>query len=173
MTLGARYYKVLDYVDTTNGGNTSFTNDFSGRVNPGFRKQTAIQINPFVKFQDLEIFGVFETVSGFTSQANEDAGFEKGSFTQIGAEVIYRFGSWKQFYVGGRFNSVSGYTNYTGTKPDNAQVSRINVGGGWFFTKNVLVKLEYVTQNYNDMWGGINLTNANFNGAVLEAVIGL
>ncbi len=44
---GARYYKVFDWVDSTGARST---NDFSGRVNPGFRNQTAIKINPFVKF---------------------------------------------------------------------------------------------------------------------------
>lgn len=167
---GARYYKVLDYTDTATG--TSVTNDFSGRVNPGFRKQTAIQVNPFVKFMGLEFFGVFEMNSGFSSQTQEDNGWTKGSYTQLGAELIYRFGSWEQFFVGGRFNSVSGVGAYTGDKPDAMGVNRINIGGGWFFTKNVLIKIEYVSQSYNDQWSG-NLKSAKFNGAMFEAVIGL
>lgn len=146
---GSRYYAVME------GG------DFSGRFNPGFGSHTAFQINPFIKFQGLEFFGIFETTSN-----NVDAG---GSFTQLGAEVLYRFGLNEDFYLGGRYNQVSG------EQLDNAatqEISRINFGGGWFMTDNVLTKLEYVNQNYDgNGWGGTTYQGAEFNGIMLEAVI--
>jgi hypothetical protein len=175
---GARYYKVFDFVDTTITGPTpGGTNDFSGRVNPNLRKLTAFQINPFVKWQGLEFFGVFEVATGFAAGAQDEEGdWEKGNYTQLGAELLYRFGKEERFYVGGRFNSVTGNDSYrkTTTAPDEKTVNRINVGGGWFMTKNVLAKVEYVTQTYNDAWTSPsgNLTNGNFNGFMLEAVIG-
>jgi len=163
---GARYYKVMDGTDTATGAVVA--NDFSGRFNPGFKSQTAFVVNPFVKFQGLEFFGTFEMNSGFNKEVTDA---NKGSYTQLGAELLYRFGSWEQFYVGGRYNSVSGYGQYVGdTKPDQQVVNRINFGGGWFMTKNTLVKLEYVSQSYNDAFSG-NLMNGKFSGAVLEAVI--
>ncbi len=162
---GARYYKVLDYTDTATGN--TVTNDFSGRFSPRFKSQMAFVINPFVKFKGFEFFGMFEQNSGFTSEVS---GATKGSYTQLGAELLYRFGSWDQFYVAGRFNNVSGNPQYVGTKPDTQKISRINFGGGWFMTKNTLVKLEYVSQKYNDAFAD-NLRNGEFNGVVLEAVI--
>lgn len=181
---GSRYYKVL----SIDGGTPD---DFAGRINPGFRQLTSFQINPFVKFQGLEFFGVFEVAMGNDRNAENPEGqevWESGSYTQIGAEVIYRFGSWEQFYVGGRFNTVTGKDPYMSrdengvnmTAPDAMAVNRINVGAGWFMTKNVLVKAEFVTQNYDENWGAVrdrsgNITqfrkDAKFNGVVFEAVI--
>tara|TARA_R110000868_G_scaffold304437_15_gene565217 strand:+ start:16797 stop:18038 length:1242 start_codon:yes stop_codon:yes gene_type:complete len=146
---GARYYAVAE------GG------DFSGRFNPGFAYETAFQINPFVKFQGLEFFGVFEVTSN-----GADAG---GGFTQLGAEALYRFGLEESFYVGGRYNSVSG------EKSDASQtleIDRINFGGGWFLTDNVLTKLEYVKQTYGgNGYNGSLYQGAEFSGVMLEAVI--
>lgn len=146
---GARYYAVME------GG------DYSGRFNPRFGSHTAFQINPFVKFQGLEFFGVFENSSN-----NADVG---GSFTQLGAELLYRFGADEDIYVGGRYNSVSG------ERVDNApttEISRVNFGAGWFMTDNVLTKLEYVSQSYDgDGWNGSLYQGGEFSGIMLEAVI--
>jgi len=49
-------------------------------------------------------------------------------------------------------------------------VDRFNVGGGWFMTKNILAKLEYVTQSYKDYPPG-QFENGKFSGVMLEAVI--
>jgi hypothetical protein len=52
-------------------------------------------------------------------------------------------------------------------------ISRINAGLGWFMTKNVLAKLEYVTQSYGgDGYEGTKFQDGNFNGIMFEAVIG-
>ncbi|MEQ8523126.1 hypothetical protein [Gracilimonas sp.] len=146
---GSRYYAVME------GG------DFSGRFNPGFATQTAFQINPFVKFQGLEFFGIFETTSN-----NGDAG---GSFNQIGAEVLYRFGANEDIYIGGRYNMVSGEVSDAAA---TQEISRINFGGGWFMTENVLTKLEYVSQSYDgDGWNTSLYNGGEFSGIMLEAVI--
>lgn len=157
---GARYYSVLDVED----GNANFR---SGRFNPGFKNETAFQFNPFVKMKGLEFFGIYEVSSGNKTEGNED-----GKFTQLGAEVLYRFGSWEQFYVGGRYNTVKGFGEYaTGSpEPTTMKIDRSNIGFGWFMTKNILTKLEYVNQSYDENFAA-QLTNANFKGVVLEAVI--
>jgi hypothetical protein len=163
---GSRYYSVLDYYKEDGSVASSFR---TGRFNPGFKSETAFQVNPFVKFKGIEFFGVFEMSTG--SNGSED--MENGSYTQLGAELLYRFGGKEQFYVGGRYNSVSGFASYaTGAEqPTSVNVSRFNVGGGYFMTKNTLVKLEYVSQNYDENFTGA-LESANFSGVVLEAVIG-
>ncbi len=157
---GSRYYNVI-----TPG------NFRAGRINPGFGNQvTAIMINPFVKFQGLEFYGVFETASGKSiflpnATATDYQTTDSRTFTQLGAELLYRFGAEEKFYVGGRYNTVSG-EQAGGTDVD---VSRINFGGGWFLTDNVLTKLEYVNQQYNDFSGPY--AGAEFSGIMLEAVI--
>ncbi len=163
---GARYYDILSYID--NEENVVSSGFRSGRINPGFTRETAFQINLFIKYTGLEFFGVFEQTMGNSGAEN----MEDGLYTQVGAELLYRFGSWDQFYIGGRYNSVSGYGEYlqTAGQPDNMTVNRINIGGGWFMTENTLVKAEYVYQNYDENFGGA-LNEANFSGAVIEAVI--
>ena len=147
---GSRYYKVME------------AGDFSGRFNPGYASQTAFQINPFIKASGFEFFGIFEKVNN----GNSDAG---GGYTQLGMEALYRIGEEERFYIGGRFNSVSG--KKTDASADN-KISRLNVGGGWFMTNNVLTKLEYVNQSYSgDGWDGGIYQGGGFNGIMIEAAI--
>jgi hypothetical protein len=172
---GSRYYNVFDYIAADSSSVSS--DDFSGRFDPGFNKETAFQINPFIKYGGLEFFGVFEQTMGNNGADNR----ENGQYTQIGAELLYRFGSWDQFYIGGRYNTVSGHGDYAegGSEPDTKTVDRINIGGGWFMTKNILVKMEYVSQQYGEnfrgTWGNPSapneLTEGQFSGVMLEAVI--
>lgn len=153
---GGRYYSTLATV--ANGGS-----DFDPRFNPRYAYQTAIQINPFIKFKGLEFFGLME----FISNGNDAVG---GSYTQLGFEGLYRFGASEQWYIGGRYNSVSGeQTDASAT----SEITRLNLGGGWFMTNNVLVKLEYMNQEYSGAgFANTRYQDGKFNGMVLEAVIG-
>lgn len=151
---GSRYYNVI----------TSNPAEFrQPRFNPGFNNElTAIMINPFVKFQGLELYGVIETASG---KAAAEA--ERRTFNQYGAELLYRLGADERFYVGGRYNSVAGKVN-TG---EDVSITRMNIGGGWFLTNNILAKAEYVTQSYSDFATASIFDGAKMNGFVLEAII--
>lgn len=149
---GARYYNILETEESAS--------NFRPRFNPGFAYHSAFQINPFVKFQGLEAFGVFEVSSN-----GEDTG---GSYTQLGAEVLYRFGASEKVYVGGRYNTVKGEA---GDEADMQEISRVNIGGGWFLTDNVLAKLEYVTSSYDGAGFTGMYEGAAFSGFVFEAVI--
>jgi hypothetical protein len=50
-------------------------------------------------------------------------------------------------------------------------VNRFQLGAGWFLTKNILAKLEYVNQEYNDYPTGDIYNGGQFNGITLEAAI--
>lgn len=155
---GARYYWVM----TPEGGSDNFR---SGRFAPSFTKFNSFQINPFIKWKGLEFFGIYEMVMGDVSET-----VTGGSYTQLAGELIYRLGAEERFYVGGRYNLV------TGNASENAsdqEISRMNFGGGWFMTDNVMVKLEYVNQQYSgDGFAGTVYQDGKFNGFMLEAVIG-
>lgn len=170
---GSRYYNLFNY---DNNGNFASGGDFSGRFNPGFNKNTSYQINPFIKYNNLEFFGIYEVSKGSKAEGNTD-----GKFTQLGTEFIYRFGGKDQFYIGGRFNSVKGNASYSGgTQPNEQKITRTNFGGGWFLTKNILMKAEIVNQSYNsdasawspNAWTPAVLSGADMSGFVIEAVIG-
>ncbi len=165
---GSRYYYVLLADDAALGTSNAQT----GRFNPGLMEMTAVQLNPFIKYQGLEFFGVLEHAKGNKLVSPTQKRDTDGAYTQVGAELLYRFGGKEQFYVGGRYNAVSG-EDY-----DNAgerKISRINAGGGWYVTPNVLFKGEYVNQKYNEgtAWGIASpLYGGQFKGVVLEASIG-
>lgn len=155
---GSRYYFVMEPEGATSAGN--FT---SGRFNPGFRNElVAFMINPFVKYNGLEFFGTFERATG---KGNNEV--SKRSFNQYAAEVIYRFGHDENFYVGGKFNRVDG--EMVGNT--DVDINRFNLAAGWFMTKNILTKLEYVTQKYNGFPENDLRNGGKFDGIVLEAVI--
>ncbi|MBX2967714.1 MAG: hypothetical protein KF845_16350 [Cyclobacteriaceae bacterium] len=159
---GSRYYFVTEAV-----GASSSAQYASGRFEPGFRNEvTSIMINPFVKYNGLEFFGLYEISSGKATAETDTR-----SVNHIGAELLYRFGANENFYIGGRYNTVTGEIASAGLEGTEGDVTRINLGGGWFMTKNIMVKLDYVNQKYD----GYNNTNRfhgmKFSGAVLEAVI--
>lgn len=148
---GSRYYEVM---------NEGFT---SGRVQPGFGDHvTAVMINPFVRFGALELFGVLEWANGGVDNEEDDRSWE-----QYALEAVYRFAPRDQLYVAGRFNSVAGET-LTGV---DVSVNRFQVGGGWFLTSRVLLKMEYVMQRYEDYPVTSILHEGEFSGLMLEGVV--
>jgi hypothetical protein len=145
--------------------------DFGGRFNPGYPYQTAIQFNPFVKAGGFEFFGIYEIITNADDNPDNEGGGSNvdGGFNQMAAEALYRFGAKERIYVGGRYNKISG-EQYDGS--ETSEISRVNLGGGFFMTDNVLVKVEYVKQKYEgDGWIGRKEEGAKFRGINLEAVI--
>jgi hypothetical protein len=168
---GSRYYLVAEpeyYRNFRAGGAITATNATdrftSGRISPDFtHKVTSVMFNPFIKFKGLELFGTYEMAQGTHS-----IDVENRKFNQLAAEVIYRFLPNEQVFVGGRYNVVSGQIpNYT----EDISVDRIQLSLGWYTTKNLMVKLEYVTQNYNGFLNTDYRHELNFNGLMLEAAI--
>jgi len=158
---GSRYYQVLHTVGNDALGVPSQGSDFDGRFNARFTKISAIQINPFIKAGGFEFFGVYEVASGLNDG--------DGAMTQIAGEAIYRFGANERYYIGGRYNTVNGKMAEAATEDMN--ISRLNFGGGWFLTDNIITKVEYVNQQYNgDAWAG-RFAGAEFKGVMIEAAI--
>jgi len=150
----SRYYNVMD--NTAGEGN-----DWSGRLTLTVPEVTSFMVNPFVKYEGFEFFGLFELISGKLF-GDRDFGY-----TQIGGEALYRFGNREQLYVGGRYNIVTG-----DEATDGQDINRLNVGGGWFLTDNIMAKLEYVMQEYDgDGWEGTRFEGGEFDGIMLEALI--
>lgn len=155
---GSRYYYVMENLQASSSGNFR-----SGMINPGFsQKLTAFMINPFIKYKGLEFFGVYENARG-KNAVEED----RRTFNQYSAELLYRFGGNENFYFGGRYNQVKGEM----ANKDDIEVSRFNIGGGWFMTNNIMLKLEYVNQKYKGYNPDSILHDGKFSGFVAEAVI--
>ena len=155
---GSRYYFVME-----NTAATSSANFRSGQILPGFsNKLTAFMVNPFVKYKGLEFFGVYENSNGKALTETD-----RRTFAQYSGELLYRFGTDEKLYFGGRYNRVDGEM----ANGDDIEVSRFNLGGGWFMTKNIMVKLEYVNQKYKGYSDESIFHDGKFNGFVAEAVI--
>ncbi|MFB9052538.1 hypothetical protein ACFFVB_05545 [Formosa undariae] len=156
---GSRYYNVLQ------AEGAASDNFRSGRFAPSFKNSiTAVMINPFVKYKGLEFFGTIEMNSGSTNATETTVALD-GKTQQYAGELIYRFGQTENFYVGGRYNVVN--SEYDGT--EDMDITRFQASAGWFMTKNILAKVEYVNQSYD---GGTGLyDDAQFDGFMFEAVI--
>ena len=154
---GSRYYDIMQDAAATSD------NFRSGRFDPGFKnKITAVMINPFVKYGGLEVFGTVEITSGRALIETDRRNAE-----QYAGEVIYRFGNTENFYLGGRYNTVSAEL----ASGDDINIDRFQLGAGWFMTKNILMKAEYVVQKYKDYPAGDLLEDGKFDGLTLEAAI--
>jgi hypothetical protein len=156
---GSRYYFVLENTVATETAQKD-----SGLLNPGFKnKVTAFQMNPFVKFHGLELFGVVERAEGKAStEPNERI------WKQYAMDTVYRFLPDESLYVGARFNRAHG--QMTGISGD-VGANRWQLAGGWFVTPHVLAKAEYVNQKYFG-YPPANIRNGGkFNGTMLEGVI--
>lgn len=180
--------------DATKGG-PNFT---SGRFNPGVSNRvTAISINPFIKFKGLEIFGSYDIISGSvysdtTVNADRSVNWEKRKSSQIIVEGVYRFLANEQFFVGARFiqagvepsgvkyKDVAGKTYDAVTNPTDddktgqakVNISRLAFSAGWFPTKNLLLKAEYMKENWKDFPRADYRYQGEVSGFMIEAVIG-
>ena len=174
---GSRFYGVMTH-DAYTGASGAVANNFdptankdTGRFNPGFGNwATSIMINPFVKYQGLEVFGTFEFASGGDKKGND----AKRTVNQYAGDVLYRFGNNENFYIGAKYNTVSG--KLSNAAANDVSVDRIEASFGWFMTKNILAKLGYVNQNYNDYsqytaGNPVDFYGGNFKGLMFEAVI--
>jgi hypothetical protein len=157
---GSRYFFVLENTAATATAQAS-----SGLINPQFRRSvTAYQVNPFVKFRGLELFGVIEQAKG-TNTATEVGERE---WNQWSAEAVYRFLADEKLYVGARYNSAEGELVGMTTK---VGADRSQFGAGWFLTPNVLLKGEWVSQKYRDFPASDIRNGGRFKGFMVEGVV--
>jgi hypothetical protein len=153
---GSRFYLVMQRATNSAGDVDQTANAFTGNWGPGFTsKDNSLMANLFAKYGGFEFFGTYENAKGTTLSG---ADF---NFSQYGLEGLYRFGKEENFFGGVRYNAVKNQTD--------SRVNRLEIGAGWFITRNILLKAEYVDQNYSEfaVYGG----NAGFNGIMVEATI--
>ncbi len=156
---GSRFYFVMEDYTASASGNAK-----SGRYDPGFTNEiTALMINPFVEFKGFELLGTVEFSSG---KSNAEANTR--SWSQYAADLIYRFGKNENFYVGAKYNVAAG--EEAGTAND-VSINRMEFGAGWYLTKNVMVKAEYVQQTYDGFNATSRYFDGQFDGIMLEATV--
>jgi hypothetical protein len=120
-------------------------------------------VNPFVQVQGLELFGTLEWIEGSGSSAAPNR-----SVNQYAVEAVYRFLENDKLFLGARYNVVDGEILAPDTE---VSVNRWQISGGWFLTPNVLAKVEYMTQSYNDYPTDNIFHGGEINGFMIEGVI--
>ncbi len=154
---GSRYYLVMNRITNSADDVDPAKNHMSGNWGPGFTdRNNSFMFNLFARYKSAEIFGTIENVKGTPA-----FGGSAFTFSQYAVEGLLRFGKDDKFFGGARYNYVK----------NNAEssVDRIQIGAGWFLTPDILLKAEYVDQDYKNfvLYGG----NAGFNGLMIEAAI--
>jgi hypothetical protein len=128
---GTHYHDVMDVT----------TNNWSGNLVPLFASDVAaIVVNPFIKYHDLELFGNIETAHGGASTEKDR------TWHQNAVDAVYRLAHDK-LYIAARYNTARGRLPEIG---NDVGVRRTQLGGGLFLTDNILGKVEYVRQTYQD-----------------------
>lgn len=164
---GSSYWMVMEKPYTVPAsGESAYAGDaFSGRLNPGFGyKVDAAMFNAFAKVAGFELFGTYEYGQGrgTTEKINRH-------FNQYAVDGVYRFGHKENLFVGARYNGVTAELKGI----NNAiTVNRFAAAAGWFLTKNVLLKGEYVTQSYLDFPTTDYRSGGEFHGYVIAATVG-
>ena len=163
---GSNYQDVIEkWHDAAGAVQSSTAIAFSGRYNPGFTKRiNAVMLNGFVKAGGLELFGTYETAKG---RSQIETSERKAS--QFAGDIVYRFGPAEKFFMGARYNAVKaalpGITQ-------NVKLDRTALAAGYFMTRNILMKGEYVVQHYKDFPAADYRNGGKFSGFVIEAVVG-
>ena len=166
---GSHYFNIMENQAIAAGTTLSNAVDyspFSGRVNPGFSDEIHTYMgNLFLKYQGLEFFGTVESAKGraFTETTQRKA-------KQYAADLIYRFPADQQnFWVGFRYNTL---TTQLAGMTTNVTINREAGSLGWFLTRNIMTKIEYVNQEYDRYPSNNILNGGKFKGVVVEASIG-
>jgi hypothetical protein len=155
---GSHYYDVLE-----NTASTETANAWSGQIQSGMKDYvTAFVVNPSLYYNGIEIFGNLETHTG---AAITEA--SRRTLRQNAIDALYRFAD-NKLYVGGRYNVVNG--QLVGI-PNDINVNRVQMGGGWFVTPNVLAKLEWVNQKYNNFPVNDIRNGGQFKGMMIEGAV--
>ncbi len=157
---GSNYFLVMEKT-----GSTTTAQAWSGRFNPRFSdKISSMTFNAFIKYKGLEFFGNYDNVSGRTSAENADR-----KLSQIAADLVYRIGTRENTFLGFRYNQVT--AREVGSTAD-ISINRTAFAAGWFVTPTILLKGEYMLQNYNDFASTDIRSGGKISGFTVEAIVG-
>jgi hypothetical protein len=156
---GSHYFDVLENTTSTESGNA-----WSGNLQPGFSNHVASYVvNPFIKYDHLEFFGNIETSTGAAAIETTDR-----TWRQQSGDLIYRFLKEEKAYVAFRYNTAEGQLL---GNPVDVNIVRTQYAFGYFLTKNILAKVEYVNQDYNKFLATDIHNGGNFKGLMFEGAV--
>ncbi|MFN7280687.1 MAG: hypothetical protein ACK5VH_11050 [bacterium] len=164
---GSNYQNVMEKVPYGTAVPAYTAMYASGRFNPGFSKTVnALMFNVFMKYGGFEVFGTLENARGRSKTETADR-----KFNQMVIEGVYRLGAEEKMFIGAKYNTVKGRPAGA-TFTTDIRINRTALAAGWFVTRNVLAKVEFVNQKYVDFPTSDHRAGGRFNGLVVEAVVG-
>lgn len=159
---GSNYFMVME---KDGPGVTYSTNAFSGRLDPELNKKVnAYQLNGFFKLLRSELFVAWEAANGCSAYEESIRHVE-----QVAVDWVFRFGDNENLFIGSRYNLVTARLRGFAK---NVKIDRAVFCLGGFFTKNILLKCEFVNQQYNDFPAEDYRNNGEFKGFMMQAVVG-
>lgn len=188
---GSHYFGIMEPA-TINGLPVSIGTSATGQAGPNFtsgrfdpsvaNRVTAICVNPFLKVAGLEIFGGYTIINGANYSDTLAGEWVNRTWSQLNAEALYRFLPDEQMYIGVRYIQAQGEpaglkysaddTGKTAGEQANVTIGRTSVAAGWFPSKNLLLRAEYVLQSYTDFPIRDYRNEGKFSGLMIDAVIG-
>jgi hypothetical protein len=155
---GSVYHGVMQTQAQLADTKSPFTN---GRLSPAFTNSLrAVQINPFVRFGGLELFGVYERAAGKPRAQADD-----NEIKQWSVEGAYHLGP---VYLAARRNVVTGDLSAT---VQDVESARNTVALGWNVFRGIQLKGEYLTQTYEGWAANHILNGGKFDGFVIQAAL--
>jgi hypothetical protein len=155
---GSHYFNVMENTTSSESADA-----WSGNIQPGFTNHVlAFVLNPMVSYRHLELFGNIETATGSGSSAAPDR-----TWRQQSVDAVYRVLE-DHLYVAARFNRATGEIT---TATADVDVRRFQIGAGLFLTRNVLAKIEFVSQTYAGFPSNNILSGGRFRGIMLEGAV--
>jgi hypothetical protein len=144
--------------------------------------------NGEVKYSNLGTPYYYNNTPGQTTIASRS----NRKFVQYEADLVYRFGKNENYYVGAKYNYVKGDHLYGQSTSQSAPsttniispgginqgytqkiaIERTSIAAGWYITRNVMFKGEYVVQRYYDFPTDDIRSKGWFEGFVIQGVIG-
>jgi hypothetical protein len=135
---GSPYFMVLE-----NTAASTTAQAWSSLLRPSFGyRVNAFMTNPFIKYRGLEFMGTIETATGKSATETR-----YHTWRQQAGEVIYRFAD-EKLWAAYRYNVASG--RLQAAMPGDVWSNRNQVAAGWYLNPMMLMKVEYMQQNYYD-----------------------
>jgi hypothetical protein len=188
---GSQYYGAMDPTLTGASGTKEVLAYTTGRYNPSYGdKITSVMGNLLLDYKIDENLSVesFSTIETSKGRGKSEATGERKA-TQFATDLVVRYGD---FFVGARYNKVNSQqyqstdlvavvktdANSNGYAFDkvlkgmyDVTVDRTAISAGWYLTKNVMAKAEYVKQNYGGFLYNDIRSNGKFDGFTIQAVV--
>lgn len=145
-------------------GEVPVTSDFGAAWNAmkGYSDLTVSMTNAFIKYNNTELFGLLEITDGSDSSSNDM------EMIHYSVDLVQRFGKDNRFYGAVRYENAT--TELASDTSGDNELTQLQVGLGWFLSKNAVAKVEYIKQE-RDNFAEYTNGKAKFDGFMISTAL--